>query len=209
LFDGLTESELEGLEVVKNLLLWGNKDGTPPPALSKWETGGMVSAHPGAATAETEKTPAVPNRKGSWAERISAGFGIGSPGSNDERDQEKAERERERLREVAERAARLPIAGKRMHDALEEVAKLRNKHLWRAHEGPLQNLHQTLLVICGFFVPEGLSVLDGSFEKSYEKGISRLSLRQQEWMDQSDTELHHDRACKESIRTREVFGLLL
>jgi hypothetical protein len=210
LFDGLTDSEVEGLERVKNFLVWGNLEGTPPPERSKWETGGLVAARPGVKTSDVEVSlpPPVPNRRSSWQERLSA-LSIGGPTHGDDARKE-AEVEKERLeKEVAERASRLPIPAKRMHDALEEVGKLRNKGKWRSREGPLMNLYQVFLVICGFFKPEGLSVMDGNFDKLYERGISRINLRQQEWMDQSDTELHSDKSTKAAIDARAVFELLL
>ena len=227
LFDGLTEEELAGLEVVKNLLVWGNKEGNQPQSSSrssKLSTGSSCSsagtekakegeeeAEPSSTAAAAAPSLASASRRESWTDRLGLALAgsLGGSLSKQDRENQQKEADEARKKEAEERATRLPIPGKRMYDVLEEVARLRSQSKWRHNEGPLKNLYQVLLAVCGYHKPEGLNVLDGSFDKLYEKSIARLNLRTQEWMEQSDMDMQRDRSNAESLRARQVFGLLL
>lgn len=196
LFNGINDDEKAGLTQVRNVLVTGNKEGTVPEGGWTVEVGGG------------EKGDGEGVKRNSLLRRLSLGGGGGEGGGGERRNSV-----------GAKDPNKLPTAGKRVHDAIQLCCKFRSNQTFRSpSEFPeLSNLYHILLLIVGTYDPSGMKVVNmdlsskdykSEFDKLYMRAISRLSLMQQEQLDQSDRDLHGDISTKRSAEFRNALGFL-
>ena len=195
LFKGINDDEKAGLTQVRNVLVTGNEEGTVP-------VGGWTDEE---AKGEKSDEP----KRGSLLRRLS----LTSSGDKDTT-------QGRRQSVGGKDPNRIPTAGKRIHDAIQLCCKFRSNRTFRSpSEFPaLSNLYHILLLIVGTYDPQGMKVVNmnvgdasdpkSEFDKLYVRAISRLSLMQQEQLDQSDRDLHGDISTSRSAEFRNAFGFL-
>jgi len=192
LFGGINENERRGLNEVRNLLMTGNIEGTVPEG--GWTNGFYEK--------EEESKADAGGKRGSFIRRLSLNDNNNRRGSlaapND--------------------PSKLPTPGKRVHDAIQLCCRFRSEGTFRppSEFKPLSNLYHILLLIAGTYEPDGMKVVTkkrsdegrSEFDALYNRAISRLSLMQQEQLDQTDRDLHNDISTLRSAEFRNAFGFI-